>query len=153
MEIPIDLFKLVATYLVKPKMKLLDWIPIDKLEWHTIANNPNIIHFMKPIIHQVILKKFGNLLTSNNSNINKVYLIEDNVELIRLYSPYLSRYPNALHLLESYPDMIDWENLSRNPGALHLLEPVIQNSDIIDWEDLSSNPEALNLLECKEKNE
>jgi hypothetical protein len=32
MNIPLDVIKLIASYLVKPKMKLLDWIPLDKLD-------------------------------------------------------------------------------------------------------------------------
>ena len=37
MEIPLDVLKLVATYLIKPKMKLLDWIPMNKLNWKELS--------------------------------------------------------------------------------------------------------------------
>ena len=47
MDIPFDLLKLVAPYLVKPRMKLLDWIPIDKLDWYCLSGNPNAIHLME----------------------------------------------------------------------------------------------------------
>ena len=33
MNIPLDVLKIVASYLVKPKMKLLDWVLLDKLKW------------------------------------------------------------------------------------------------------------------------
>jgi hypothetical protein len=33
MNIPLDVIRLFASYLVEPKMKLLDWIPLDKLDW------------------------------------------------------------------------------------------------------------------------
>jgi len=29
--------KLIASYLVKPKMKLLDWINLDKLNWEYLS--------------------------------------------------------------------------------------------------------------------
>ena len=34
----------------------------------------------------------------------------------------LSRNPNAISLLEEFPDKICWFWLSRNPNAIHLLE-------------------------------
>ena len=41
MNIPLDVLKIVASYLVKPKMKLLDWIPLDKLDWVVVGGtNP-----------------------------------------------------------------------------------------------------------------
>jgi len=67
--------KLIASYLVKPKMKLLDWIDLDKL----VMN-------------------------------------------------YLSKNPNANHILEQNKDKINWVLLSRNPNAIHLIE---QNMDKI----------------------
>ena len=50
---------------------------------------------------------------------------------------WLSKNPNAIHLLEANPDKIDWYWLSRNPNAMHILEA---NPDKIDWEQLSRNP-------------
>ena len=47
MSIPLDLFKLVASYLVKPKMKLLDWIDINKLKWQYLSYNPNAIQLLE----------------------------------------------------------------------------------------------------------
>ena len=35
---------------------------------------------------------------------------------------YLSSNPNAIHLLETNQDYIDWYMLSKNPNAIHLLE-------------------------------
>ena len=32
MDIPFDLLKIVASFLLKPRMKLLDWINVNKLE-------------------------------------------------------------------------------------------------------------------------
>ena len=41
MYIPFDIIKLVVSYLTKPKMKLLDWIPLNKLNWSFLSFNPN----------------------------------------------------------------------------------------------------------------
>ena len=70
MDIPFDLLNIVASFMVKPKMKLLDWIPIseDELEWYYLSSNPNALH----------------LLEQNPDKINW---------------NYLSRNPNAIHLL------------------------------------------------------
>ena len=48
----------------------------------------------------------------------------------------LSRIPNAINLLEKYPDQIDWDSLSSNPNAIYLLE---KNQDKIDWINLSKD--------------
>ena len=34
MNIPFDVIRLIALYLVEPKMKLLYWIPLDKLGYN-----------------------------------------------------------------------------------------------------------------------
>ena len=56
----------------------------------------------------------------------------------------MNPHPHAIHLLEQYPDKIDWENLSRNPSAMHLLE---QHPEKIHWFNLSKNQSAIHLLE------
>ena len=56
----------------------------------------------------------------------------------------LSLNPNAISLLEKYPDKIDWGCLSSNPNAIHLLE---KNIDKIAWTALVINPNAIHLLE------
>ena len=55
----------------------------------------------------------------------------------------LSRDPNAVPLLEKYPEKIHWQWLSENPNAIHLLE---QHPERIDWTYLSENRNALHLL-------
>ena len=58
----------------------------------------------------------------------------------------LSRNPNAIHILESKLNRINWSMLSENPNAVPLLE---RNLHKIDWRALSSNtsPAAIALLE------
>ena len=84
MNIPFDVLKIVSSYLVKPKMKLLDWVELDKLDWYgLLSTNPNAI-----------------------------YLLEQNMDKIDWMK--LSGNPNAIHLLEQNMDKIDWCNFSTN---------------------------------------
>jgi len=39
--------KLIASYLVKPKMKLLNWIKLSKLNWEHLSLNPNAIYLLE----------------------------------------------------------------------------------------------------------
>ena len=47
MDIPFDLLYIVASFMVKPKMKLLDWIPDEKLNWKLLSRNPQALHLLK----------------------------------------------------------------------------------------------------------
>ena len=53
---------------------------------------------------------------------------------------WLSRNPNAIHLLKQNMNRINWVCLSQNPNAIHLLK---QNMDKINWHSLSQNPNAI----------
>ena len=66
------------------------------------------------------------------------------INLDKINWKWVSRNPNAIHLLEKNPDKINWCYLSGNPNAIPLLE---KNQDKIDWEYLSRNPNAIPLLE------
>ena len=57
---------------------------------------------------------------------------------------YLSKNPNAIHLLEQNLDKVNWYDLSGNPNSIHLLE---QHLDKVWWNALSANPNAISLLE------
>ncbi len=84
----------------------------------------------------------------------------------KLHWTYLHNNPNALYLLEQYPDKIDYQILSRNPSAIHLLVKNIdklnkwglssnqsaihilqKNPDLIHWGSLSSNPAAIHIID------
>jgi len=108
--------KLIASYLVKPKMKLLDWIDLDILPYNDFRNTI-----------------YRNSLSRNP---NAIHLLEQNLDKIEWH--YLSSNPNAIHLLEQNIDKIYWKflSLNLNPKAPHLLE---QNIDKIDWHNLSYN--------------
>ena len=73
-----------------------------------------------------------------------MYKIKDWLDIDKIDWMYLSKNPNAIHLLEKNPKRIDWIWLSKNPNAIHLLEA---NPDKIHWRCLSENPNAIHLLE------
>lgn len=60
--------------------------------------------------------------------------------------PFMSANPNAITLLQKYPNKISWQKLSCNSEALNLLE---QHPHYIDWSELclNPNPRAIKLLE------
>jgi hypothetical protein len=70
-----------------------------------------------------------------------------NESIIKINWSMLSRNPEAIHLLEQYPDRICWKMLCTNPSpaAIRLL---VQNQDKIYWEVFSLNPGAIPLLEA-----
>ena len=89
MDIPFDLLYIVASFTVKPKMKLLDWIPEDKLNWFYLSKNPNALH-----------------------------LLEKNLKKIDW--DWLSQNPNAIQMLTANPDKIDWYFISENPSIFEI---------------------------------
>ena len=91
MNIPLDVLKIVASYLVKPKMKLLDWILLNKINRDTLSKNPNAIHLLEQNIDIINLWQLSR-------NPNAIYLLEQNMDKINWEN--LSRNPNAIHLLE-----------------------------------------------------
>jgi hypothetical protein len=124
------------------KYKLLDWIPIEKLDWSKLSENPNAIYLL-----EANKDKIDWTGLSSNPSPRAIHLLETNKDKIHWYG--LSRNPNAIHLLETNEDKIYWETLSRNPNAIYLLE---ENLDKIDWRGLSFNPNAINLLEANKDN-
>ncbi len=104
MEIPLNLLKIVASFLVKPRMKLLDWIPEDKIDWYNLSKNPNLL--------------------------NAIHLLEKYPDKINW--KWLSGNPNLLNaislleiVLQHDPDKINWNQLPRNSNslqAIHILE-------------------------------
>ena len=62
MEIPFDLLNIVVSFIVKPKIKLLDWIPKYKLNWEYLSLNPSIF--------EIDIKKMKIELTKRAKNID-----------------------------------------------------------------------------------
>jgi hypothetical protein len=151
MEIPLDVLKLVATFLVVRKKKLLDWIPENKItyqNWESLSKNPEAIHLLKANPKRIVWFHF-----SDNPNVH--HLLETvPLDSIVVNNPraaidlcMLSRNPNAINFLETNPHLINWKYLSANPKAIHLLEPVSLDPKKISWRQLSKNPNGIHLLE------
>ena len=75
MNIPLDVLKIVASYLVKPKMKLLDWIPMDKIKWWNLSTNPNSIDLLVQNMDKIDWEFLS-------KNPNAIHLLEQNMDKI-----------------------------------------------------------------------
>ena len=111
MNIPLDVLKIVASYLVKPKMKLLDWVLLDKIDWWELSKNPNAIHLLEQNMNKINWSCIS-------SNPNAINLLEQNMDKIDWDG--LSYNPNAINLLEQNIDKIDWWHLSENPNIFEI---------------------------------
>ena len=50
------------------------------------------------------------------------YKLRDWVDIDKIQWSWLSKNPNAIDLLQQYPDKIDWNWLSENPSAIDILK-------------------------------
>ena len=90
------------------------------------------------------------IIFHNNSNAYLIRLYQNMFKPIYKFQhldkvnwDYLSRNPNAIHILEKNLDKVYWDILSGNPNAIPILE---KNLDKVNWEYLSINPNAQLLL-------
>ena len=111
MNIPLDVIRLIASYLVKPKMELLDWVLLDNLDWEILSQNTNAIHLLEKNMDKIDWYELS-------SNPNAIHLLEQNMDKINWI--VLSRNPNAIHLLEQNIDEINWDGLSYNPNIFEI---------------------------------
>ena len=75
MNIPFDVIRLIASYLVEPKIKLLDWISLDKNNWNILSAISNAIHLLEQNTNKI---NWTNLLF----NFNAIYMLEKNLNKI-----------------------------------------------------------------------
>ena len=75
MNIPLDVINLIASYLVEPKMKLLDWIQLDKIYWYYLSLNLNAIHLLEQNIDKIDWSDLSH-------NLNAIHLLEQNIDKI-----------------------------------------------------------------------
>jgi hypothetical protein len=54
MDIPFDVLIIVASFHSKPRMKLLVWIPKDKLHWKWLSRNPNAIQILEMNFDKIV---------------------------------------------------------------------------------------------------
>jgi hypothetical protein len=110
----------ILKYIVKPPMKLLDWIDINKLNWLDLSKNPVAI----------------DLLKANNDMINwNLLSLKANNDMINW--DYLSCNESAMELLKENQHNIYWDELSAKPYAIDILK---EKQDKINWFELSQNP-------------
>ena len=98
-------------------------------------------------------------LLATNTNPKAVELIEEYYKLnlhfnldsvtIGLWR-YLSKNEHAAHLLEKYPQYIDWETILENQKAVHIIEKNLDKIYVDDWPILSGNPAAIHIFEDPE---
>ena len=128
------LYEIVDKYisLFPTKYVLRSWIPVDKLLWFYLSQNPNALEMLKE-------------RARDENNMSETEL-NDLDEHNKLDWKYLSSSSNAIDLLKQNMDKIDWELLSTNSNAIELLKA---NPNKIYWESLSynRNPQAIKLLE------
>ena len=110
------------------KLKLYDWVDINKLNWDFLLSNPNAIELLEKHPDKINWKYLS-------YNPNAIELLSQNPDKISWSS--LSSNPNAIDLLTKNQDKINWSILSSNPNAIELLE---KNKSYINWKQLSKNP-------------
>ena len=47
MEVPFDVIKIISSHTVKHRMKLLDWVRLNDLDWVYLSVNPNTIDVLE----------------------------------------------------------------------------------------------------------
>ena len=142
---------MMSITLNKPKAKLkkfCKYLSVFKKEIHLTPNKiaakiteadtqDKPIFKLPKEIRSTILEKFAEILPSK-------YVLLDWIDKDKINWCWLSKNPNAIHLLENNLNKVDWDILSSNSNAIHILE---NNLNKVDWDILSSNPNAIHLLE------
>lgn len=132
-------------------MHLVEQNP-DKIDYWDFVSKFSCIDDMRRIIEEHLdsVEELLELVTALNEEranatpaVPPLFVPRDNLNWSSLsYGSYV------MHLLEKYPNKIDWSCLSRNshPRAIRLLE---KHPEKINWSKLSSNtsPEAIRILE------
>ena len=153
MEIPLESVKLVATYLVKPKMKLIDFhiLSYNNLDWDGLTENPNALHLLEAYpdkLHVFNLRNNPNakhMLETVIQDPKNIFwsILSRNWNTSSLFKQYVEENPKSELGLKSTPEMIYetfyWYMLSSNTEDIHLLEA---EPDKIEWRFLLKNPNA-----------
>jgi hypothetical protein len=142
-DLPTDLHeKITNNFQNLSRNKLLQGIPVDKLNWSYLCKNTKAIDLLN-------LRK----------NYNKIdwFQLSKNPEAINLLRERID-LENSLpiSIYEILPTKISWLNLSENPEAIDLLNDEFKKnpySNKIFWSVLSKNPKAIKLLEKRVKYE
>ena len=136
----------------KRAVQILEAFP-DKIDWQSLSFNPHALHLLRR--HPKKISWMGDLVVTSKGIISDILnpkvislmltLAEEFPETLDTINwSSMSSKPEAMPLLEKYPDRIHWSHLCYNTAAISLLE---QNPDKIDWYSLSSNKNAASLFE------
>ena len=133
---------IICEFLVNPSLKLLDWIPMEKLNRNWLKNNPKFFQFNKKEVSTETLWR-------NPLAISFIeFVINNDPDDPCIFWEEVCANPEAIHLikreLKRNPDNIDWRSLSSNPNAIDILR---ENMRKICWWSLSENPNAISLLQ------
>lgn len=121
---------------------------LDKVNWNNISANPSpgVVSIIKKEIEQdgyrVSLYRL-----SGNPSFEVMSIIESNIDKNDSIDWYdLSKNPKAVHILRNNIDKIDWDSLCENesPEAIDLLQEYPEN---INWDKLSGNCYGIPILE------
>ena len=86
-------------------MKLLEWIPFDKVDWGYLSSNPNAIQILENNLDKVSWLGLS-------ENPNAIHLLEKNLDKVNW--KLLSFNPNAIPILEKNLDKVCWFYLFKN---------------------------------------
>ena len=118
-----------------PLYKLLDWIPVEKLEMRELSEQPEAVEFLRENPEYIDWQT----ITSNSAAVS---IMENNIDKIDF--SWLSSQAHGVHLLKKYKERINWHDFSVNPAGISLIE---ENLDKVDWAMLSQNENAIHILE------
>jgi hypothetical protein len=143
LDLPKDLQReILKNYkgLVFVKNRLRDGIPIDKLDWGYLSENPNAIDLLRDRIDfekSLTQDEYKNLPSKinwsslcRNSDIGAIYLLQENYDEIDW--SVLSSNPNAIHLLK---DRVKYQLKIQEEGRMDTLKL----KERISWIGISSN--------------
>ncbi len=143
---------------IKTTFELLDWIPIEKLNWSFLSQNPSAIDWLEANQDKIdweSLSKNPNavkLLAANQDKIDWCWLSKNPAALgllrenpDKIHWAWLSQNTSASAILKAHLEKVDWAWMSQNSSMMDILE---SNLDKINWNWLSINPSAIHLLEA-----
>ena len=107
----------------------------DKIDWIMLSQNPNA---EKLLSNNIDLVSMYDLCSFNPNAVNIInIMLEKNPKVIDfLYWNGLSRNPDAISLLERFPEKICWDTIVCNPNAIHLIRNNASKINEIGWEIL-----------------
>ena len=123
----------------------------EKIEWLALSSNPNAMHLLRKNQDKI---RWGRLCCNTNPEAillleTRIHArIESRIPSENIYWHGLSDNPNALPLLEKYPDKIVWSHASMNPGILPLLE---KNLDKVEWTYMCNDEITVEVVHFLEK--